>query len=459
MPVTIHHTPPTPAQQAAILAPDLWETEVVPSLPDTCALQATHLHALQRQRGLTCPATLLRALLAYVLCVGSFRQLGAWAVLLGLADLSDTAWRQRLRKASAWLLWLAADLLASPSAPPVLPAARRVLLVDATRVPQADRHGMHWRLHTAYEFLAGRLAQLRVTDHHTAEALPVYDVAAGDIVVADNAYGYRRSVAYAVEQQADVVLRITATTFPLATAEGQPLDVLPWLRKRGPAVRSQSVWCHWQRQPYRVRLLALKLSDAARRAAQRHKRRKARRDGRQITATTLELAGWVLLITTLDVSAWSDDDVVRLYRARWQVELVFKRMKQALGLQQVRARTAATAAAPVRAALVAWALQVEDAGYVRAQVAAVARDVGAAVGPLPVVVSSWAVTGLCVATLRQQVQGQWSWARVWACLPQFQRFLVQSPRRRAHLETELRAWLLTHAEVSGDSWVPHQKAA
>lgn len=34
----------------------------------------------------------------------SFRRLGVWAVLVKVATISETAWRKRLLKASAWLL-------------------------------------------------------------------------------------------------------------------------------------------------------------------------------------------------------------------------------------------------------------------------------------------------------------------------------------------------------------------
>jgi hypothetical protein len=48
-------------------------------------------------------------------------------------------------------------------------------------------------------------------------------------------------------------------------------------------------------------------------------------------------------------------------------------------------------------------------------------------------------------TLRQQVQGTWSEARLQACLPRLRRFLVSSPRRRRHQESAVRAWLAFRA--------------
>jgi len=40
-----------------------------------------------------------------------------------------------------------------------------------------------------------------------------------------------------------------------------------------------------------------------------------------VQADTLYLAGWVLLITTLPRAHWSAQQVLRLYQARWHIEL------------------------------------------------------------------------------------------------------------------------------------------
>ena len=79
---------------------------------------------------------------------------------------------------------------------------------------------------------------------------------------------------------------------------------------------------------------------------------------------------------------------------------------------------------------------------------------GALTAPLPV--SSWLLTGLGRDTLRQQVQGTWSQARLRACLPRLGRFLVLTPRLREHQETAVRAWL-TGGTAAWFS--PEQKAA
>lgn len=442
----IYHTDALPSEQPPALLTDSWTTEVVPRLPSDLAQQATTLKAFQRKRCLACPSDLLRALLAYVLCATSTRALGAWAVLLGLADLSETAWRKRLCTANPWLAWLLADLLAppAPSLPPtLLPGTGRILLVDATRLAQPAGTGDDWRLHTAYDLRAQRLAQVTVSDCHTAESLEHFVCQAGDILVGDCAYGKRRNVAHVVKQQGDVVTRMHPHHCALEQADGQRIEVMPWLRKRGGDRRSRLCWVSWQGQRYRVRLVAVRLPPEVARTARRRKQQRARQKGRKLALMTLELAGWVLLLTTLAETAWPDEDVARLYRARWQAELVYKRMKQVLDLAQLRSKQRDVVEATVRLLLIAWALQEEEAAQVRALLPQELPAEPMLPTAEPVVVSSWLMTVLCLETLRGQVRGMWTAARLRACLPRLERHMCSRPRKRVHQETEVRAWLAT----------------
>jgi hypothetical protein len=180
-------------------------------------------------------------------------------------------------------------------------------------------------LHLAYDFLAGRMSQVQVTDRRGGERLDRYTWQAGDVIVAANGEGYRRSVAWAVQQRADIVGRMSPATCPLETDAGQPFHVLRWLRQAGSQEREWSGWCQWQGQRDRVRLIATTLDAVATQRARQRRRRKAQKAGRTITAPTLLVAGWLLLITTLEATSWSAADGLDVYRVRWQVELGLKK--------------------------------------------------------------------------------------------------------------------------------------
>jgi len=209
-----------------------------------------------------------------------------------------------------------------------------------------------------------------------------------------------------------------------------------------------------------VRLIACALSPEAAERAREAKRKKASKLQRQLKEQTLFLAGWVLLITSLPVRSWSTEQVLALYRARWQIELVYKRMKQVLRLNQLRGIRPETNEASILALLVAWALHEQEAQQARARLAeaaacwqaepAPAAQPGAQAGEegpsaesgQEPPVSSWLLTAVCLQTLRAVVQGYWSLERLRACLPEQQRFLRGSSRKRQHQERFIRALLL-----------------
>jgi len=78
-------------------------------------------------------------------------------------------------------------------------------------------------------------------------------------------------------------------------------------------------------------LIALRQSAEATRRAQQRLRRRAQQGQSTASAEALEFAAYFLVWTTLS-AAFPAAAILDLYRLRWQIELVFKRMKSILGL-------------------------------------------------------------------------------------------------------------------------------
>lgn len=73
-------------------------------------------------------------------------------------------------------------------------------------------------------------AQVILTDKHSGERLEDVQLREGDLVIGDRAYGIWRAVREALDALAHFILRLTWLNLPLLTPDGEPFDLIAWLR-------------------------------------------------------------------------------------------------------------------------------------------------------------------------------------------------------------------------------------
>jgi hypothetical protein len=99
------------------------------------AKSARETKAFQRPRTIKSALDLLRIILAYCLSHTGLRSTSAWASAVGLAQLSNVALLQRLRRSGDWLALLVGQALARHA--PSVGHGRFIRIIDGTSVPKA----------------------------------------------------------------------------------------------------------------------------------------------------------------------------------------------------------------------------------------------------------------------------------------------------------------------------------
>ena len=307
--------------------------------------------AMRRARGaITSPDVLLQVLLLHVATGVSLKQAVARAHVQGLASLTDVALLKRLRSAEGWLRELARRMFTTSRfarRAAVPPAGHRLRAVDATTVEEPGATGTDWRVHYCISLPEMRCDFYDVTDAHGGETYKRVPVHPGDILLGDRGYGHRDGVAHVVRQRGDVIVRLNSTSFPLRQARRDlAFALLPHLRQlRGPAPGEWAVRFAAQATLWPARFCAIRKSQLAAERAKHKLLQQARKHQTQLRPETLEAAEYVYVLATVARAVVDTPAVLELYRARWQIELCFKRLKSLLRLGHVPKRTDASARA------------------------------------------------------------------------------------------------------------------
>jgi Transposase DDE domain len=109
--------------------------------------------------------------------------------------------------------------------------------------------------------------------------------------------------------------------------------------------------------PLTCRLMAVRCPEAVRQRRLRKLGERARKKGRPVSARQRVPCGWTVLITDLPAEGLTFDEAWVLYRARWQIELLFKLWKGRGGLARSRGRRGDRVLCEVLAKLLAMLVQ------------------------------------------------------------------------------------------------------
>jgi hypothetical protein len=292
--------------------------------PDASARMAK---ALVRARQVRCARDLLRLVFAYVLKDLSLTAVVVWAASALLCVLSAVALRKRLRGCLPWLgLLIGGLLLQQRHHDP--PQTVHVRLIDASVITAPGSSGTDWRLHLDLDLQRGRLDGIEVTDAHGGETLMRHQTGSGCISIVDRGYAHRRGVGHLLAGGGWLVLRINWQNLPLQSGSGQAIDIVSWLTTLPAEETGECLAMVVTPQgTFGVRLIAQRLNEQATERARRRLHAAARKKGRQPDARSLAAAAFIYVVSNVPQRMCTAEDILNLYRLRWQVEIHIKRLK------------------------------------------------------------------------------------------------------------------------------------
>jgi hypothetical protein len=261
-----------------------------------------------------------------------------------------------------------------------------------------------------------------VSHVHTGETLKHFTCAPGDVAVADRGYAQCQGMSAALQQGAELIVRLNPFSVVLRDATGAPLELCAALKRPRMATLRTLVGTRRSTggQPeVRGWVSAYRLHvEHANRA--RHTCRQGPKKGTP-SAERLVLAGWVLVCTTLAPVVLSPQTIMALYRCRWQVEIAIQRWQSVLDVDALRAQANSPLAEVWLQGKLLYAWMLERR---------LRRPLGDSWGRLDRerVGTWWRVWGMRKDEIVPRITGALFWQEdVWAaCL----KVLVERPRRR-----------------------------
>lgn len=321
---------------------DTFLQTVLQVLPTDYQEQAYEQGAFTRSRKLSSPEQLFELVMSYC-CLDYSLRTCAGHLALNKTTLTDTAVMKRLLPCLPWLKSLLSSILSKKLVHHHLNSPYRFLAIDGSTIQVKGARSTSYRLHLAMDLITLSQTHIKVTDAHQGENLNHYDLAANDVVLLDRGYNQPKTLVPFIEKGGHVVLRYHAKGMTLFHPQPdsnslQRIDWLDEIKKIKENSLCKEVVLRCQDRTVKGYVHLSRLSKAHAEKAHRDLRRSAQRQQYTASERAFILADWMFVFTTLPPDILDTKTVMLLYRTRWQIELVFKRLKTLLSLTKLRAK-------------------------------------------------------------------------------------------------------------------------
>jgi len=401
------------------------EQEILSRLPANLNLEATarETKALVRRREITRAIDLLRMVFAYSVCDWSLRTVGAWCLIVGIGNLSDVGVLKRLCRSRLWLGKLVAEVLQVQQVAIAQRPQVRLRLMDGSSLSQPSSTGTDWRIHLSWDLATNCIDGLELMDAKTGESFAHVPTNPGDIRVGDRGYSYAKGIGSVFSADGSVVVRVNWQNLPLEDADGNKKPLIGLLApEMASSHQEHQLWLKTEPGRFKVRLIIVKLPQEAADKARNSLRRKHRKRGTPISAKARLAAGYVFVLTNLPAEQWTAQDILSIYRFRWQIELAIKRLKSLLHIDQIRSQSSELTQVYILAKLLA-ALMIDQ--WFRTIQTSLPEWFCDEKRPI----SIWRLTILFYESLANIIRGLMTTSMILQALPKLQRFLCEPPRR------------------------------
>lgn len=298
--------------------------------------------AFGRSRQIKSPLELLRLVFVYLAADNSLRSVAA-ALVSRRIWMTDQAVFNRLHNCRDWLETLLAQMLNQQLTTQMSARAqtilhRRLKIVDATVLNCPGAKGEDYRLHLCFDAVGQSVCAVKLSDKRIAESLTHFQYRAGEIVLGDRIYAKAWQIIEVVKQGADAIVRLSFQQLTLLTAAGNKFN---WkqLLIDSETVGKLSATAFARDQAgnqVQVWLYGKRLGEREREKARRKIRLQAIKTGCQTREATIKLSEWIIVLTTIPETELNGEEVLELYRLRWQIEIYFKRLKGLCRLGRMR---------------------------------------------------------------------------------------------------------------------------